>query len=234
MPYVQESIVTDQLIKRIENLEKQNRRMKAILLGLCLCLGVLLTMGQALPQKTGTGVERIEAREIVLIDGDKSATLTPQSLTFSAKSGREAEKAVIAASEFSLGGRFSTVIRPEGMICSRDGVPRYDLVVREIGASIAFKNGSGLMGSMLDESTMVLMNSGAMLSMHPEHVFLQKGDADALLTSTSLKIRDEENNKAIIGHADPAKTSGKAGTRAKSAASLTLAGKDDAVIWKAP
>jgi hypothetical protein len=234
MPYVQESIVTDQLLKRIENLEKQNKRMKVILLGLCLCLGALLTMGQVLPQKTGTGMERIEAREIVLIDGDKSAILTPQSLTFSAKSGRAAEKATIAASEFSLGGRFSTVIRPEGMICSRDGVPRYDLVVREIGASIAFKNGSGLMGSMLDESTMVLMNSGAMVSMHPEHVFLQKGEADALLTPDSLKIRDEEKYKAIIGHADHAKTSGKAGARAKSAASLTLVGKDDTVIWRAP
>jgi hypothetical protein len=234
MPYVQESIMTDQLIKRIENLEKQNKRMKVIVLGLCLCLGTLLTMGQALPQKTGTGMERIEAREIVLIDGDKSAILTPQSLTFSAKSGREAEKATIAASEFSLGGRFSTVIRPEGMICSRDGVPRYDLVVREIGASIAFKNDKGLMGSMLDESTMVLMNSGAMLSVHPEHVFLQKGDADALLTPTSLKIRDEEKFKAIIGYADRAKTSGKAGARAKSAASLTLVGKDDTVLWRAP
>jgi hypothetical protein len=234
MPYMQESIVTDQLLERIENLEKQNKRMKVIVSGLCLCLGALLTMGQSLPQKTGTGMERIEARELVLTDGDKSAILTPQSLTFSAKSGREAEKATIAASEFSLGGRFSTVIRPEGMICSRDGVPRYDLVVREIGASIAFKNGEGLMGSMLDESTMVVMNNGAMLSMHPEHVFLQKGEADALLTPDSLKIRDEAKYKAIIGHADHAKTSGKAVARAKSAASLTLVGKDDTVIWQAP
>jgi hypothetical protein len=234
MPYVQESIVSDQLLERIEKLEKQNKRMKGMMLGLGLCLGALLTMGQALPQKTGTAVERIEAREIVLRDGDKSAKLTPESLTFSAKSGREAEKATIAASEFSLGGRFSTVIRPEGMICSRDGVPRYDLVVREIGASIAFKNDAGLMGSMLDESTMVLMNKGAMLSMHPEHVFLQQGKADALLTPDSLKIRDEEKNKAIIGHADRPKTSSKAGTRVKSAASLTLVGKDDAVIWQAP
>jgi hypothetical protein len=191
--------------------------MRVIVLGLGLCLGAVLTMGQVLPQKTGTGMERIEAREIVLIDGDKRAQLTPQSLTFNAKSGREAEKATIAASEFSLGGRFSTMIRPEGMICSRDGVPRYDLVVREIGASIAFKNGEGLMGSMLDESTMVLMNKGAMLSVHPEHVFLQKGESDALLTPTSLKIRDEEKRKSIIGGADHAKTSGKAGARAKSA-----------------
>jgi hypothetical protein len=217
MPYVQENIVTDPLLERIENLEKQNKRMKLMVLGLCLCLGMFLTTGQVLPQKTGTGMERIEAREILLKDGDKSAKLTPESLTFSAKSGREAEKATIAASEFSLGGRFSTVIRPEGMICSRDGVPRYDLVVREIGASIAFKNGEGLMGSMLDESTMVLMNKGAMASMHPEHVFLQKGEADALLTPDSLKIRDEKKNKAISGQADRAKTSGKAGTPAKSA-----------------
>ncbi len=81
-----------------------------------------------LPQKTESKMERIEAREIVLSDGVTSAKLTPAALVFSAKSGREAEKAAFTASEISLGGRFSTVIRPEGMICSRDGVPRYDLV----------------------------------------------------------------------------------------------------------
>ena len=186
--------MTDQLLKRIENLERQNKRMKVILSGLCLCLGGLLTMGLVVPQKAESRMERIEAREIVLIDGDMSAKLTPQALTFSAKSGREAEKATIAASEFSLGGRYSTVIRPEGMICSREGVPRFDLVVREIGASIAFRNGEGLMGSMFDESTMVLMNDSGILSMHPQHIFLQKGDADTLLTSSSLKIRDEQVN----------------------------------------
>jgi hypothetical protein len=190
MPYMQESIMTDPLLKRIESLERQNKRMRVILSGLCLCLGGLLTMGYVLPQKIG--MERIEAREIVLSDGDMSATLTPQSLTFSAKSGREAEKATIAASEFSLGGRYSTVIRPEGMICSRDGVPRFDLVVREIGASIAFKNGAGLMGSMLDESIMALMNDRSMVSMRPEHIFLQKGESDTLLTSSSLKRRAED------------------------------------------
>ena len=184
--------MTDQLLIRIENLEKQNKRMKGILLGLCLCLAALLTMGLDLPRETESRMERIEAREIVLSDGTMNAKLTPGSIIFSAKSGREAEKATITASEISLGGRFSTVIRPEGMICSRDGVPRYDLVVREIGASIAFKNVAGLMGSMLDESTMVLMNDRGMLSMRPEHVFLQKGEADVLLTTDSLKRREAE------------------------------------------
>ena len=187
--------MTDQLLKRIENLERQNKRMKIVMSGLCLCLGGLLTMGYVLPQKAESRTERIEAREIVLSDGAMSAKLTPGSLVFSAKSGREAEKATFAASEISLGGRFSTVIRPEGMICSRDGVPRYDLVVREIGASIAFRDGAGLMGSMLDESTMVLMNDRGMLSMRPEHLFLQKGNADTLLTSSVLKIRDEDKHK---------------------------------------
>jgi len=182
--------MTDQLLIRIENLEKQNKRIKGILLGLCLCLAALLTMGLGLPQKTEGRMERIEAREIVLRDGTMSAKLTPESIILTTESGPEAEKATITASEISLGGRYSTVIRPEGMICSRDGVPRYDLVVREIGASIAFKNESGLMGSMLDESIMVLMNDRGMLSMRPEHVFLQKGEADALLTTGSLKIRD--------------------------------------------
>jgi hypothetical protein len=187
MPYMQESIMTDQLLIRIENLERQNKRMRVLVLGLCLCLGALLTMGLVLPQKTENRIERIEAREIVLSDGVMSAKLTPGSLVFSAKSGREAEKATITASEVSMGGRYSTVIRPEGMICSRDGVPRFDLVVREIGASIAFKNEAGLMGSMLDESIMVLMNGSGMLSMRPEHIFLQKGKADTLLTHSSLK-----------------------------------------------
>jgi hypothetical protein len=234
MPHVQESIMTDQLLKRIENLERQNRRMRVMLSGLCLCLGGLLTMGYVLPQKSESRMEGIEAREIVLSDGDRIARLTPQSLTFSAKSGREAEKATVTASEISLGGRYSTTIRPEGMICSRDGVERFDLVVREIGASIAFKNGAGLMGSMLDESSMVLMNDRSMASMHPEHLFLQKGDADTLLTSSSMKIRDEDKYKAILGHTDQGKTSGKGKGLARSAASLTLLGKDDTVVWQAP
>ena len=182
--------MSDQLLARIENLESQNRRMKRVLAGLCLGLMALLTMGLGLPQKSGNTMERIEAREIVLSDGTMSAILTPGSIVFSAESGREAEKATITASEISLGDRFSTVIRPEGIICSRDGVPRYDLVVREIGASIAFRNEAGLMGSMLDESTMVLMNDRGMVSMRPEHVFLQKGEEDALLTTRSLEIRD--------------------------------------------
>ena len=62
--------MTDQLLKRIENLERQNKRMRVILSGLCLCLGGLLTMGYVLPQKTESRMERIEAREIVLSDGD--------------------------------------------------------------------------------------------------------------------------------------------------------------------
>ena len=226
--------MTDQLLKRIENLERQNRRMRGMLSGLCLCLGGLLTMGYVLPQKSENRMERIEAREIVLSDGDRIAKLTPQSLTFSAKSGREAEKATVTASEISLGGRYSTKVRPEGMICSRDGVERFDLVVREIGASIAFKNGAGLMGSMLDESSMVLMNDRSMLSMRPEHLFLQKGEADTLLTSSSMKIRDEDKYKAILGHTDHGKASGKSKGLARSAASLTLLGKDDTVVWQAP
>lgn len=204
--------MTDPLLIRIENLERQNKRMRVTLSGLCLCLVGLLTMGYVIPQKAQNRMERIEARELVLSDGAMSARLTPQSLIFSAKSGRETEKATIGASEFSLGGRYSTVIRPEGMICSRDGVPRFDLVVREIGASIAFKNAAGLMGSMLDESILALMNDRAMLSMRPEHVFLQKGEADTLLTSSSLKIRDEDKNKAVLGHADRGKTQGKGRT----------------------
>ncbi len=226
--------MTDQLLQRIENLERQNRWMRVMVSGLCLCLGGFLTMGYVLPQKTESRMERIEAREIVLSDGDMSAKLTPRSLTFSAKSGREAEKATIAASEFSLGGRYSTVIRPEGIICSRDSVPRFDLAVREIGASIAFRNGAGLMGSMLDESIMVLMDDRSMLSMRPEHIFLQKGEADTLLTSSSMKIRDADKFKAILGHTDHGKTSGKSKGLPRSAASLTLLGKDDTVVWQAP
>jgi hypothetical protein len=209
MSFVQENIMTDQLLKRIEKLERQNRRMRAMLAGLCLSFGGLLTMGYVLPQKTETRTEKIEAREIVLSDGDMSAKLTPQSLVFSAKSGRDAEKATIAASEFSLGGRYSTAIRPEGMICSRDGVQRFDLVVREIGASIAFKNAAGSMGSMLDESSMAMMDDRSMLSVRPEHIFIQKGEADSLLTSSSLKIRDAEKYKAILGHADRGKPTAK-------------------------
>jgi hypothetical protein len=92
---VQEGIMTDQLLARIEELERQNKRMRVALSGLCLCLGALFTMGLILPQKPENIMERLEVREIVLNNGVMSAKLTPQSLIFSAKSGYEAEKATI-------------------------------------------------------------------------------------------------------------------------------------------
>jgi hypothetical protein len=89
------------------------------------------------------------------------------------------------------------------------------------------------MGSMLDETTMVLINDSGILSMRPENLFLQKGEADALLPPTSLKIRDAEKYKAILGQADAAVFKA-ARTPGASAASVTRLWKDDTVLWKAP
>jgi hypothetical protein len=223
----------DQMLARIEKLERQNKRMRIALSGFCLCLGALFTMGLILPQKPEKILDRLEVREIVLKNGVMSATLTPQSLTFSAKSGYEAEQATIKASGISLGGRYATEIKPTGLMCSRDGVPRFDLSVGEIGAALAFKNDSGLLGTMLDETTVVLINNGGMLSMRPEHIFMQKGEADALLAPSSFRIRDADKYKAILGQVDVI-TSKTGDAHARSAASLTLLGKDDTVVWQAP
>ncbi len=225
--------MTDHLLARIEKLERQNKRMRVTLSALCLCLGTLITMGQTLPKKTEHKTERLEVREIVLSDGATSAKLTPGSLIFNAKSGWEAEKTTIAASGISMGGRYATEIKPTGMVCSRDGVPRFDLNVGEIGAQVALKNASGLLGTMLDETTIVLINNVGMLSMRPEHLFLQKEEADSLLSPGSLKIRDADKYKAILGQVDLT-TPQTGDTRARHAASLTLLGKDDTVVWKAP
>ncbi len=81
--------------------------MRVIMSGLCLCLGALLTMGQILPKKTESSMQRIEAREIVLNDGVMSAKLTANSLILSDKSGNAAEKTTITASKICLGGRYS-------------------------------------------------------------------------------------------------------------------------------
>jgi hypothetical protein len=230
---IQEGVMTDQLLARIENLERQNKRMRVALSSLCLCLGALFTMGLILPQKPESIRERLEVREIVLNNGAMRAKITPQSLIFSAKSGYEAEQATITASGISLGGRYATEIKPTGLVCTRDGVPRFDLSVGEIGAALALKNESGRLGTMIDETTVVLINNSGMLSMRPEHIFLQKGEADALLAPSSLKIRDIDKYTAILGQADM--TASKThGAHAKSAASLTLLGKDDAVVWQAP
>ncbi len=225
--------MTGQLLRRLEKLERQNKRMKVAMSSLCLCLGTLLTMAQTFPQKAENSLERIEVQEIVLSDGVRSAKLTPASLIFSGKSEYEAEKATITASGISLGGRYVTQIKPTGLTCSRDGVPRFDLSVGEIGATLAFQNASGRMGTMLDETTMVLKNNNGILSVRPEHIFLQKGETDAFLASNSLRIRDANQYKAILGQTDPiASKTGDA--HARSAASLTLLGKDDTVVWQAP
>jgi hypothetical protein len=225
--------MTDQLLARIEKLEKQNRRMKGAVAVLCLCFGALFTMGQTASKTTGSGAERIEAREIILSDGTTSAKLTPTSLVFSAKAEFGTDKATISATGISVGGRYATEMKGTGLTCSRDGVPRFELWVGEIGAQVVLKNALGHMGSMLDETTMVLINDSGILSMRPEHLFMQKGDADALLSPTSLKIRDEEKHKAILGQADAAVLKA-AKTPGISAASVTLLGKDDTVLWQAP
>ena len=64
-------------------------------------------------------------------------------------------------------------------------------------------------------------------------IFIQRGEADAFLAPSLLRIRDTDKYKAILGQADPiASKTGNA--PARSAASLTLLGKDDAVVWQAP
>jgi hypothetical protein len=190
-------------------------------------------MAQTYPKNAQGGMERLQVREIVLSDGAMSAKLTPGSLVFSRKSQSGAENAAITASGISLGGRYATEIKPTGLICSRDGVPRFDLSIGEIGAALAFLNASGHMSTMLDETTMVLKNSDGILSMRPEHLFLQKGDADALLDSSSLRIRDAEKSKAILGRAAPMESE-TGSDYAGSAASLTLLDGDDTVVWRAP
>jgi hypothetical protein len=231
--FIWEGAVTDQLLERIERLERQNKRMRAAMATLCLCLGALLTMGQTLSQKTQSKAERIEVREIVLSDGVMSAKLSPNSLVFIGKSGYEAEKATVTASGISLGGRYATEIKPTGLTCSRDGVQRFDLSVGEIGAALAFKNGSGHMGTMVDETTILLINNGGMLSMRPEHVFLQNGEEDTLLSPSSLRIRDADKYKAILGQVDGIASKTRDAT-VRSAASLILLAKDDTVLWQAP
>jgi len=105
-------------------------------------------MGLILPQKPGNILDRLEVREIVLNNGAMSAKLHSQSLVFSGKSGYEAEKATITASGISLGGRYAAEIKPTGLICSRDGIPRFDLSVGEIGRMrLPSKNGSGASGN---------------------------------------------------------------------------------------
>ena len=225
--------MSDQFLARIEKLEKQNKRMKLAISALCLCLGALLTMAQTSPKKIENSMERLEVGEILLSDGAISAKLTPGSLVFSRKSEFGTEKATVTASKISLGGRYITEVIPTGLKCSRDGVARFDLHVGEIGAALAFQNGTGRMGTMLDETTMVLKNNNGILSMRPEHIFLQKGKADAFLTSSSLRIRDADKHKAILGKVN--KSVFKTGeVYAKSAASLILLNKDDTVLWNAP
>ncbi len=225
--------MTDQLLARIEKLERQNKKMKMAISALCLFLGTLSTLALTFPQKTNNGIDRLEVREIVLSDGTMSATLTPYSLVFSGKSGSEAEKATITASGISLGGRYFTELKPTGLICSRDGVPRFDLNIGEIGAALAFQDESGGMRTMLDETTLVLKNNEGILSMRPEHLFLQKGEVDAFLTSSLLRIRGADKYKAILGLVDQT-ASNTGDDPARSAASLTFLGKDDNVMWQAP
>jgi len=98
-----------------------------------------------------------------------------------------------------MSGRYAAEITRTGLIFSRESMPRFDLSVGEIGAALAFKNASGLTGTMADESTVVLMNNVGVLSMRPEHLFLQKGEAEAFLTPSSLKVRDADRFKAILG-----------------------------------
>jgi hypothetical protein len=89
------------------------------------------------------------------------------------------------------------------------------------------------MGTMLDETTMVLKSSDGIVSIRPEHIFLQKDESDTFLSSGSLTIRGEDKQKAILGRAGPL-TTPKGGAHPGSAASLVLLDTTDSVVWQAP
>jgi hypothetical protein len=60
----------ENVLQRVERLERQNRRLKLVGLGIALCVGILLAMGAAKTPRT------IEAEKIVLRDSRGRARVT--------------------------------------------------------------------------------------------------------------------------------------------------------------
>lgn len=194
----------DVIRKRLEKVEKENRRLKRFGLGFLLLVAAAVTMGQARPNRTS------EAEEFVVKDpqGHVRATLG-----------------------FSLGAPMLVLYDKAGtmkasLMVGANGIPGFSLFDAAGNQTVSLADGEG--GPTLG------LQEGAQRPLSVEEVIKQPGIVlHAGKDQIGLMVEDREGFSAVLGTADLV-TPRTGETHETSAASVVLFGKDKNVIWSAP
>lgn len=247
------------LVRRVEKLERQNRRLKLLGAGVLLLAGSVLVMGQAPSNRTivaskillEDSVGRVRAR--LGMDASDRPTLTllnEKGMPVSALTGGSdpflvlnknatGEEIMVGANQAFYGvGIYDAKVVRAGLAVMK-GVPGLDLFdengKRRAGLTVA---SSGPSFNLIDSNEKagftlwVAPSGGPDFSMYDASGRL---GVDIVATSygPSMKLQDRDGFSTIIGSADLlTPTTGR--KESTSAASMNLFGKDGKVLWSAP
>lgn len=223
------------LIERVEKVEKQNRRLKQIGLGVAVLAGAVLLMGQARSNRT------IEAEKFVLKDANGRIR---------ARLGMEADDrptlALLDAKGFPLvsmgAGESPFLILCKGSCENQVQLGAYSsdlfglaLYGNDKGAFHGLRVGLGvvkgvpglnLFGEDSTQQASLDLETGPRLLLSGE-------DGDVLLEKASLEISDKQGFSTRVG-STALETPRTGESHKTSAASVVLFGKDGKALWSAP
>lgn len=202
-----------ELLRRVERLEKQNNRWRAAGILLCLIACGLATMAQKTAKKASP--RTVEAGAVVIKDEKGAARIrvTPKGIEF-----------------LGADGKFAGAIREDITILNE--IKAAELTVFDTGGKDRIRlalNGERPLIQMMNE------NGAVRTAMGQEAIVLLGNTQDEYnsMTFDRITIRDAAASNATVGVTEMVdKTSGQ---RTKtSAGTITLFGKDGRVVWQAP
>jgi hypothetical protein len=207
-----------ELLSRIERLEKQNKRFRIVLITACLLFCAAITTaqkssGQKSPRKVN--YRALEAGSVTIKDekGTDRLKIVPKGIEF-----------------FDAEGEFSGAIRENVAILNEikagqysvfdpSGRDRIRLAMNGERPSIQMLNEEGSVRTAVGQEAIVLLGTTK--------------DAYNSIMSDRISIRDASASTATLGVTETVnKNSGS--ERKTSAATITLFGKDGKVVWQAP
>lgn len=204
-----------ELLRRIERLEKQNCRLKAIGIIVCMLICAVITMAQKSGRKAPPPPKSLEAGSITVKDerGAARIKISPKGIEF-----------------FDPEGKFAGAIREDVTILNEikasqytvfdpGGRDRIRLAMNGERPSIQMLNEKGAVRSAVGQEAIAL--------------FGNTKDQYNSMTSDSASIRDTDGSTATVGVTETVNI--KSGLLTKtSVAKITLFGKDGKVVWQAP
>jgi len=203
-----------ELLRRIERLEKQNRRLRLVGIAACLLAVALVTMAQKTTAKKVT-YRTIEAGAVTLKDpkGVVRIKLLPTGIELY---DEEAKFAGAIREDISI---LNGMKASQYTVFDIKGKDRINLAMNGERPSIQLLNEQGRVRTAVGQEAIV--------------VFGKSNDEYNSITSDRVTIRDASASTATLGVTETLNPGTGKQTRT-SAATLTLFGDDGKVIWRAP